>query len=162
MKRGRNGDTQQTVGLDDVTGVWNRAGFIAAAKPMFASGQRRAAPVALAYFDICATDATRPLPRDAAMQSMLLSMTRQMRKIFRESDIIGRVDTLRFAVLFADCDDAVLSAVEGLRHVPETSSPAERSLAVGLVRSASGMTLEDLMHAADVRTNEVRTDLVGA
>ena len=29
-----NGHSTQAVGIDDLTGVWNRAGFIAAANPM--------------------------------------------------------------------------------------------------------------------------------
>ncbi len=42
---GNQGQSRQPAGIDELTGVWNRAGFVASATPMFRSCQRRGAPI---------------------------------------------------------------------------------------------------------------------
>ncbi|HEV7527002.1 MAG TPA: diguanylate cyclase, partial [Acidimicrobiia bacterium] len=83
-----NGHTGQRAAVDELTGTWNRAGFVAAATPMFESCQRRGTPIALAYFDFHTTDGTETTPDDVAVDQVLLAMANLMRKAFRSSDII--------------------------------------------------------------------------
>ena len=154
-----NETTRQKAGIDELTGVWNRAGFVTAATPMFVSCQRREAPLALAYFDFHTTDETQTAPEDTTVDRVLMAMADLMRKAFRASDIIGRVDKLRFAVLLADCTDEALAAIDGVRALTDDpSSPQELTLTAGMVRSAPGGTLEDLMRDADVRTREIKRE----
>jgi diguanylate cyclase (GGDEF)-like protein len=162
---GTNGHTGEKIGIDGLTGVWNRAGFVAAATPMLLSCQRREAPVALGYFDVLAPHAPHA-PRvsgDRTIDRVLMAVAQQMRKTFRDCDIIGRVDTLRFAVLFADCTDEALAAAEGVRAVTDTSkSPKGLTLAVGLVQGSRDGTLGDLMREADERAQDIKDDQADA
>jgi diguanylate cyclase (GGDEF)-like protein len=151
-----NGHAKQTVGIDNVTGVWNRAGFIAAATPMFVSCQRRDSPIALAYFDFHTADETAN--EDETVDRILMAMGDLLRKAFRASDIIGRVDTLRFAVLLADCTDEALAAIDGVRALTDATAPQRLTLTAGMVRSVPNGTLDDLMEAADVRTREIKRE----
>jgi GGDEF domain-containing protein len=143
------------VGLDALTGVWNRAGFMAAATPMFALCQRRATPVTLAYFDI---RSGREPDSAARLEGVLQAVGQQMGKTFRDCDIIGRIDTFRFAVLFADCTSEALGAIEGVRAVTDESvAQNERVLSIAMVESSPGVTLGDLMLEADARAKESRS-----
>ena len=148
------GQSVDEVGLDSLTGVWNRAGFIAAATPMFVLCQRRAAPVTLAYFDVRSGQE----PNSAArLEGVLSAVGQQMGKTFRDCDIIGRIDTFRFAVLFADCTNEALGAIEGVRAVTDESMQNERFLSIAMVESSPGVTLGDLMLQADARAEERRS-----
>jgi GGDEF domain-containing protein len=149
--------SSEKVGIDDLTGVWNRAGFLAAATPMFVSCQRRHAPVTLGYFDIRTAGTTRPAADNARLDNALRAIAQQMGKTFRDCDVIGRIDRFRFAVLFADCTDDTLGAIEGVRAVTDQSTPPnENILTVAVVESSPGETLDDLMRKANQRMNEPR------
>jgi GGDEF domain-containing protein len=153
----QNGQPVAKVGLDDATGVWNRAGFISAATPMFLSCQRRAVPVTLGYFDIRSARETHPVADGAVLGRVLSAVAKQMGKTFRDCDIIGRIDTFRFAVLFADCTDEALRAMEGVRAVADESDPPiEHTLSIAIVESSPGATLDDLMRELDRRANTLQ------
>ncbi len=150
-----NGRVTPGVGTDELTGVWNAAGFVAAAKPIFASCRRRGAALALAYFDFDGA-ATHEPAHNTAVDGALVAMADALRTAFRSCDVIGRVDTLRFAVLLPDCTDEALTAVEGMHAVTDHASyPPGLTLTAGMARSAPGQTLEELMRAADLRTKAV-------
>jgi diguanylate cyclase (GGDEF)-like protein len=155
-----NGHNRDTIGIDELTGVWNRAGFIAAATPMFKSCQRREAPIALVYFDFYVADATTEITANPTVDRVLMAMGALMRKAFRASDIVGRIDVLRFAVLLPDCTDAALAAIDGVRALTDESTSGLK-LAAGMVRNTAGASLEDLMFAADTRTKKIRRDQLG-
>ncbi len=147
-------------GVDELTGVWNRAGFVAAATPMFRSCQRRKAPVALAYFDFYVDDVTIAVPGDPTVDRVLATMGELMRRAFRASDIVGRLDSLRFAVLLPDCTDDALAAVDGVRMLNDDPS-SQLQLAAAMVRNVTGGTLDDLMFAADARAKQVKREQLG-
>ena len=147
----------EKVGLDEFTGVWNRAGFIAAATPMFMLCQRRGAPVTLGYFDIRSAHETWSASGDTMLSGVVKSVATQMGETFRDCDIVGRIAPTRLAVLFADCTDEALVAIEGVRAVTDASAPANaNTLTVAIVESAPGATLADVMVQADARSNELR------
>jgi GGDEF domain-containing protein len=149
--------TGQKVGFDEATGVWNRAGFVAAATPLYVSCQRRDAPSALAYFDFHTPDSARTASDEAMIERVLAAMAQEMGKAFRACDIIGRVDVFRFAVLFADSTDETLAAVEGVRAVADQSTSVNgRTLTVATITSSPGETLEQLMLSADERMQEIK------
>ena len=112
-KASTNGHTRERAGIDDLTGTWNRAGFIAAATPMFLSCQRREAPVSLAFFEFHTDAGYAADPK--TVEQILVGMGELMRKAFRASDVVGRVDPRRFVVLLADCTDEALAAIDGVR-----------------------------------------------
>ena len=148
-----NGHTREKPAIDELTGTWNRAGFIAAATPMFASCQRREAPVSLAFFEFHAGLACAADPR--TVDQVLMAMGDLMRKAFRASDIVGRVDPLRFVVLLPDCTDEALAAIDGVRALTDATAPQRLSLTAGMVRSSPRGTLEELLHAAEARAQEL-------
>jgi GGDEF domain-containing protein len=152
---------RQPIGIDELTGVWNRAGFIAAATPMFRSCVRREAPIALAYFDFYVDGTNVPSPGDPTVDRVLVAMSELMRKAFRASDIVGHIDPLRFAVLLPDCTDAALAAVDGVRTLTDEST-SNLKLAAGMVRNIPSGTLDDLMFAANERAKQVKREQLGA
>jgi diguanylate cyclase (GGDEF)-like protein len=116
--------------------------------------------MALAYFDF--DELSYSLAHDVAMEHVLMTMAEQMRSAFRATDVIGRVESRRFAVLLTDCTDEALNAVEGVRAVTSNSrSSLGISLTVGMVRMTTEATIEDLMGAADRRANAVKRDQAG-
>jgi GGDEF domain-containing protein len=149
-----NGHTRQKPGIDELTGAWNRAGFVAAASPMLLSCQRRAAPVSLAFFQFHA-DAAVMDPK--TVDQVLLGMAELTRKAFRATDIVGRVDPLRFVVLLPDCTDDALNAIDGVRALTDATAPQRLTLTAGMVISTPDGTLEDLLHAAEIRARELDT-----
>jgi GGDEF domain-containing protein len=152
-----NGHAAQTVGIDELSGAWNRAGFVAAANPLFVSCQRRGAPVALAYFDLHASDRAQSVEKDAAVDRVVVALAEQLRKAFRASDVIGRVDTACLAVLLSDCTDAALEAVHGVRALEdEATTRFGLTLTAGIVRSTTGGTLHKLMLDAAARVKELK------
>ena len=73
-----NGHTREKVGIDELTGVWNRPGFIAASLPLFDSCRRREAPVALAFFEF---DTESVFGADEPIvDQVLMGMAEMMRK----------------------------------------------------------------------------------
>ena len=148
-----NGRTRARAGLDDLTGVWNRAGFILAATPMFVSCRRREAPVSLAFFEFHTDAAVAADLR--TVDQVLMGMADLMRKAFRASDILGRVDPLRFVVLLTDCTDDALSAIDGVRALTDATAPQRLTLTAGMVSGAGVGSLEDLLDAAEMRAREL-------
>jgi GGDEF domain-containing protein len=147
-----------TVGYDEVTGVWSRAGFTAAATPLFMSCQRREAPVALAVFQF-RTAGTDRMDAVVTIDRVLIAMVGQMRNAFRDCDIIGRVDTSSLAVFLADCTDDALAAVEGVRALTDTStSDRDLVLVVGMARGTPGGTFDDLLRDARARAASIWHD----
>jgi diguanylate cyclase (GGDEF)-like protein len=152
-----NGHLPDAVGIDELTGVWNRAGFVAAATPMYVSCQRRNSPIALAYFDFDHADSSRSPEQQATIDRVLMMMAGQLRKAFRASDLVGRVDTFRFAVLLTDCTDEALAAVDGVRALSDDlSSLSGLTLTAGMVRTAASGTLDELMFAAEAKLTELK------
>jgi diguanylate cyclase (GGDEF)-like protein len=151
-----NGRTREKVGIDELTGVWNRPGFIAAALPLFDSCRRRETPVALAFFEF-GTDSVF-VADEPIVDQVLMGMADMMRRAFRGSDIIGRVGPVRFAVLLPDCTEEALAAIDGVRALTDATAPQRLTLTAGMVRSAPGGTLEDLLRAAEARAREIKND----
>jgi len=152
-----NRPSAEKVGLDELTGVWNRAGFIAAATPMYIVCQRRGAPATLGYFDVRSTRINHSPADKRMLNGVLKSVSAQMGKTFRNCDVIGRIDALRFAVLFADCTDDALSAIEGVRAVTDESTTSNSNiLTVAIVEGGAGTTFDELMSDADRLINELR------
>jgi len=143
---------RQKPGIDAATGTWNRAGFVAAARPVFVSCRRRSAPVALAYFDLD-FDGTPPRDNDPQVAPVVAALARQLQGRFRETDVIGRIDTFRFAVLLADAEPDIVTAFEGRRELSDASTaPFGLTLVVTTTLGDAG-NLEKLMREADSRAN---------
>jgi GGDEF domain-containing protein len=84
-----------------------------------------------------------------------MGMAELTRKAFRASDIAGRVDPCRFVVLLTDCTDEALAAIDGVRALTDATAPQRLTLTAGMVSSAPDGTLEDLLHAAELRAREL-------
>ncbi len=153
-----NGHSRETVGIDDLTGVWNQAGFIAAATPIFRSCQRREAPIALAYFDFYSTDSSISLTQDPTIDRVLDGDGRaDAQGVPRLRPRRPASSSMRFAVLLPDCTDDALAAVAGVRALTDGST-SRLALAAGMVRNIPGGTFDDLMFAADTRTKQIKRE----
>ena len=102
-------------------------------------------------------DTTKTAPENTTVDQVLMAMAELMRKVFRASDIIGRIDELRFAVLLADCTDEALGAIEGVRAVTDEATPPNSNiLTIAMVEGSVGTTFDGLMKEADLRIIELR------
>lgn len=84
---------------DELTGLYNRRGFMALAAPFFKTASRYASDATLVYLDL---DGLKPLNdllgHDVGDQA-LRETAQTLREVFRESDIMARLGGDEFAVL---------------------------------------------------------------
>ena len=86
-----------------------------------------------------------------------MAMGELMRKAFRASDVVGRIEPLRFAVLLPDCTDEALAAVDGVRMLTDGTSSSRRSRRAWCGTSPAAR-FDDLMFAAATRTKQIRRE----
>ncbi len=121
------------------------------------SCQRRESPIGSTYFDFDSDETTRSAEQSAMIDRILMTMPPSSAR-HPASDLVGRVDTFRFAVLLTDCTDEALAAVDGVRALSdELSTLSGLTLTAGMVRSDAAGTLDDLMLEADTRMKEIKT-----
>ena len=152
-----NGLTADDVGVDDLTGLCDDAGFFALANEMFLACQQHDAPVALAYFDFEIDEPGRSVADPGVITPALITMAHKLREFYRATDILGRVGDYRLAALFAQYTDNAVPIVEGVHAITDATDSADRlMLTIGMVHATPGGTLDQLMHDADLRIKEIR------
>jgi len=137
---------------DEVTGLYNRRGFLGAAKYLVALSERREAPLALAYFAFENLDLLDAQFGPEIAPRLLTITAEMLTKRFRVCDVLGRIDTGVFAIVLPDCTDAITSTVEGVRDLWDPPQmPEGVRLNVAMVSRTRGQSLDDLMGSAERR-----------
>ena len=152
-----NGLTADDVGVDNLTGLCDDAGFFALANEMLLACQQHDAPVALVYFDFEIDDTGRSGADPGVITPALITMAHKLRAFYRATDILGRVGDYRLAALFAQYTDNAVPVVEGVHAITDATDFADKLiLTIGMVHATPGRTLDQLMHDAGLRTKEIR------
>jgi diguanylate cyclase (GGDEF)-like protein/PAS domain S-box-containing protein len=141
---------------DDLTGLYNRRGFVLLAEQRLMENRRSGAPLALVFADIDDMKAINDAFGHGAGDIGLALAARALKVSFREADIVARIGGDEFAII-ADLEShdmevlsvrlkkeiARLVAVSGLRF--------NMSLALGVTYSQSPHTvlLEEMLRRAD-------------
>lgn len=134
--------------VDDLTGLYNRRGFLRAAGQLLALAQRNAAPVTVFTFDLDGLKTVNDREGHAAGDALIVDAARLLSHTFRSSDLVARVGGDEFSVLACGpCDpDAIV------RRLAEVGSGGP-VLSVGwAVRDAgSEPSLPELLAEADAK-----------
>ena len=142
---------------DDLTGLFNRRGFIGAAEQLLKTAGRFDEPVLLLFADVDGMKECNDAFGHAQGDRLLRKAARTLRRTFRESDILARLGGDEFAIL------SLASGLENSRTIVDRlqrnidaenaadAEPVPLSLSVGLAYSDpnTGARLEDLMEQAD-------------
>jgi len=139
---------------DDLTGLWNRRGFTAAAQHALATADRAGATSHLLFVDIDCLKRVNDVHGHAAGDAAIVAMAAAIRASVRDVDVAGRLAGDEFLVLLVDTGpDDVGRIVERMQaHLaadPET--PPELGFSTGLVERPPRLaaTLGELVDAAD-------------
>jgi diguanylate cyclase (GGDEF)-like protein len=143
--------------MDDLTGLYNRRGFIALAEQQMKLAQRAGRAMTLAFADLDSLKGINDKFGHAAGDEAILRAAEALRKTFRNSDIIGRMGGDEFTVLLVDASDDSRPAIDArLRRIlneinERVKLPFEVSVSLGTARFEPDlkMSVEELLEKAD-------------
>ena len=159
--RRRAADTklQHQALTDELTGLYNRRGFLALAEQQLKVASRSARRVMLVFADLDGMKAANDALGHEAGDRLLVDAARALRGSFRDSDIIARLGGDEFAVLLVDPVCSSQQFVEqrieaSVRQLNESSDrPLGLSMSLGVCEwhPASHGSLAGLLAAADAK-----------
>lgn len=142
--------------VDDLTGLYNRRGFFTLAQQQMKVAERARKQMFLFFADLDKMKLINDTLGHKAGDSALLDVAVALRKVFRESDIIGRMGGDEFAILAIDAKSGTGKALtERLHAILETYNlPGKKyrlSLSVGVAHYDPGRpsSLDELIARAD-------------
>lgn len=148
---------------DPLTGVLNRRGFTEAAERELARAKRYGRPFVLAFVDVRGLKAVNDTEGHAAGDQLLTETARLLQDSARADDVVGRIGGDEMGLLLVEQNNQGAAAV---RRRIDAEVRARRStlgirspwdLTIGTASfPQDGDTVEDLLHAADLRLYEQR------
>jgi diguanylate cyclase (GGDEF)-like protein/PAS domain S-box-containing protein len=143
--------------LDDLTGLYNRRGFLALAEQHIRLTQRTGHGFTLVFADLDGMKRINDTYGHKAGDEALRSIAELLKKSFRESDIIARLGGDEFTILALEDYEITRRAVtkrllENLENYNrQENRPFDLSLSVGVVHFSpeSNRSIEELMAQAD-------------
>jgi diguanylate cyclase (GGDEF)-like protein len=137
--------------VDDLTGLYNRKGFIALGKHRIKLAQRNTEPFLIGFIDL---DGLKPI-NDTFGHSegnhALVDAANVLRDSFRQSDIISRLGGDEFAVFVADADESSIPIVKNRIQLKVDACNAEPGRQYSLSFSV-GMAPSNFSGASDLET----------
>jgi diguanylate cyclase (GGDEF)-like protein len=143
--------------VDELTGLYNRRGFISLARQQIKTAERLARDVVHVFLDIDGMKQINDTFGHREGDLALIESADILRETFRESDVLARMGGDEFAVLALETSPVAAEAlVERLRrHVADRNSRGHRpyalSFSIGTTRHAAGTPclLDELLARAD-------------
>ena len=147
---------------DELTGLYNRRGFLAFCKQHLSSLSRTNKGVAIVYADLDGLKKINDSFGHTEGDRALIKTAELLKETFRSSDILGRLGGDEFTVLAAvDPEDGVENLIARLEQKFESyndlkTSPYQLSISLGVAQFDSDrtQTMEDLMALADLAMYE--------
>jgi diguanylate cyclase (GGDEF)-like protein/PAS domain S-box-containing protein len=163
--------------IDDLTGLYNRKGFLALAEHRIKLAARNAQAFSVAFVDLDGLKRINDSQGHETGDSALMEVASVLRESFRQSDILGRLGGDEFAVFIGDAakdeTDTIRTRVQ--QHLDAWNARPGRSytlsFSIGIVSasSAEGLDIETLLGRADTLMYEhkrakspARNDAAGA
>jgi two-component system, cell cycle response regulator len=148
--------------IDDLTGLYNRRGFMDLGDQHFRLARRTGRALTLVYLDLDRFKAVNDAHGHHVGDRGLLKITEILKATFRGSDILARVGGDEFAVLALeasgeDAEMLVRRLREGVDAFNEAAAePFQLSISVGVARyeDASRIRLDELLARADAAMYE--------
>lgn len=141
--------------LDELTGLFNRRGFLALSWHQLKVASRTKCPTTMLFFDVDGMKTINDTLGHKHGDAALVAVAEILRAGFRESDILGRVGGDEFCALLID-DRRVLDPLPRVRKCLETLNVSDRrpypfSVSTGAVRYDPDhpCSVEELMERAD-------------
>lgn len=142
---------------DDLTGLYNRKGFLALAEHRIKLAVRSGEPYSVAFVDLDGLKRINDALGHQAGDRALVEVANVLRACFRQSDILSRLGGDEFAVFVAETDEAKIAGIVERIYQNLGSCNAERdrsyplSLSIGIVSSSAqaDSDLETLLGKAD-------------
>ena len=153
---------------DDLTGFYNRRGFLILAMQQLKVSRRNSQPTLLFFVDVDGLKSTNDLYGHDEGDALLLRCAAALNNTFRDSDIIARLGGDEFAVLAPECADRTSQAI-----IQRLGSAVDRvngqgmtslSLSVGTARfnPQAPITLAELLTVADCDMYQNKRNRMGA
>jgi diguanylate cyclase (GGDEF)-like protein/PAS domain S-box-containing protein len=146
---------------DELTGLYNRRGFLALGEHAMRVARRRAKALGVISIDVDSLGTINDRFGHAQGDEALRMVADAIRASIRESDVVGRVGGDEFVVLAQDDTGMVLELAARLRRRVERANagpgrPFRISLSLGAVEwdPVEQVTLQELMERADQRMAE--------
>jgi diguanylate cyclase (GGDEF)-like protein/PAS domain S-box-containing protein len=149
---------------DELTGLANRRGLIAAGTRMLQLADRHDADVTTAFVDVGNVQELNDLFGHQAGDAALQAVARALSVTFRPHDVVARVGGTEFLVLALKLAEVDCAAISGQLHdhlaAPETTSfvgaPVEVALGWTVRRRGERSSLEELIDRSDWAMSEAR------
>ena len=141
---------------DDLTGFYNRRGFLILALQQLKMSRRSAQPMLLFFVDVDHLKKTNDQFGHDEGDALLLRAAAALNNTFRESDILARLGGDEFAILAAEgldrTSEAILSRLnKSIDDVNQRCGVSSLSLSIGVARfdPEAPVTLAELLTSAD-------------
>jgi diguanylate cyclase (GGDEF)-like protein len=143
--------------VDDLTGLYNRKGFLALADHRVKLAYRTGEAFSIAFVDLDGLKGINDTLGHQAGNRALVDAAGILKDCFRQSDIVARLGGDEFAVFVAEAEEAKIANIVGRiqEHLAAANAAPEReyhlSFSLGVVssRSAKDSDLETLLGRAD-------------
>ncbi|MGB5131788.1 MAG: MASE1 domain-containing protein, partial [Steroidobacteraceae bacterium] len=150
-------ELEQMALTDELTGLRNRRGFLLFAEQGWRMARRTHAKCLLVFFDLDGLKHVNDTQGHPAGDALIIDAAKVLTRVFRESDVIGRVGGDEFAVLsLLDKSDSAAAISKRLRKkIDDFNEQAGRSFHLSMsfgIEELSGavdVSLEDLLSRAD-------------
>ena len=143
--------------IDDLTGLYNRKGFLALTEHRMKLTLRNGEAFSVAFVDLDGLKQINDTLGHETGNRALIEVASVLRESFRQSDILGRLGGDEFAVFIIEADE---NETDGIRrriqeHLDACNAQTDRlyrlSFSIGIVSSSSvkGLSIEALLGKAD-------------
>jgi diguanylate cyclase (GGDEF)-like protein len=142
--------------LDELTGLYNRRGFVTVGDQQLRLARRHRSGLWLLFADLDDLKSINDRHGHRAGDAALVAVSAALRCTFRRSDVLARFGGDEFAVLALDAAGGCLNALLGrlrdnLRGIGDAADDTPPGLSIGAARfdPEDSATLEDLVQRAD-------------
>jgi diguanylate cyclase (GGDEF)-like protein/PAS domain S-box-containing protein len=143
--------------IDDLTGLYNRKGFLVLADHRMKLAVRNAEPFAVAFVDLDGLKGINDTLGHETGDRALIEVATVLKETFRQSDILGRLGGDEFAVLIVEAEESQAESIRGRiqLHIDACNALPNRSyrlsFSIGIISSSSvgSMDIEAFLGKAD-------------
>lgn len=154
--------------IDDLTGLYNRKGFLALAEHRTKLALRSSEPFSIAFIDLDGLKHINDTLGHEMGDRALVETANILKESFRQSDVVGRLGGDEFAVFIVEADEGqkagILSRIQ--HHLDACNTQPGRcfhvSFSIGIVSSASAKdsNIETLLGKADALMYEQKRNKI--
>ena len=149
----------RTSTLDDLTTIANRRGFVEFANHSYIVSKRKSVQCSMLLFSLNSLERIGEKFGHKELERLLLNFRDLLKDVFRDSDILGRIDNNEFAVFMLESDNAsakaaivrLFNAVEHFNDESKQSYSIQFSAGHIAALPGTNLTLNDLLDLARER-----------